>query len=409
VPLSLAVGFAMISSYLLSSTRVPVLSVWLLRGHESQVSHGTHLETRLARAFGGSVSWLTRLRWLLVPAYLGVAGAVLALGWWGLGREIFPKVDLGQFTLRLRAPTGTRIEQTEDMVKESLAVIKREAGPEHVAITQGYIGVVPPARLEELRLSFEPADIVNEVMSFGSPTPIEIVVSGAKMADHRAYAEKVRAELEQAKRQEETAAASVAAAAARLEVAQAGAGRAEEMVKYLQVKAPNPGVVTKRQVNTGDLLRPQSGPESRALFVVARKNKARAVLEVPESDASLIRKDAPVTLRIQGERRQRVAAVSRTSWALDLSLRRRQGAAHSGPGRVQRRQAHRGLPQAEARRQGRRVGRSLGGRRARLRPARQPDRRAGADDPDPPALNSPRCGGALQNHPPVIGRVWPVM
>ena len=46
-------------------------------------------------------------------------------------------------------------------------------------------------QVKNLRLSFEPADIVNEVMSFGSPTPIEVVVSGPKMADNRAYAAKI--------------------------------------------------------------------------------------------------------------------------------------------------------------------------------------------------------------------------
>ena len=46
-----------------------------------------------------------------------------------------------------------------------------------------------------MRLSFEPADIVNEVMSFGSPTPVEVVVSGPNLADNRAYAEKIREEL----------------------------------------------------------------------------------------------------------------------------------------------------------------------------------------------------------------------
>ena len=173
-----------------------------------------------------------------------------------LGTEIFPQVDAGQFQLRLRAPTGTRIEQTEEIAREALEVIKEEVGPENVDISLGYVGVVPssypinsvyqwtggpeeavlrvalkrgavrveelkrrlrdelpahlrewaaqkwlaegePAeraerRLEDLRLSFEPADIVNEVMSFGSPTPVEVVVSGPKLADNRAYAEKVR-------------------------------------------------------------------------------------------------------------------------------------------------------------------------------------------------------------------------
>jgi multidrug efflux pump subunit AcrB len=169
-----------------------------------------------------------------------------------LGTEIFPQVDAGQFQFRLRAPTGTRIEQTEAITREALEFIKQEVGPENVEITLGYLGVVPPSypinsvylwmggpeeavmrvalkhgvvrveelkrrlreklpdhlrawtarkwiaegepshraagRLKELRVSFEPADIINEVMSFGSPTPVEVVVSGPKMADNRAYA-----------------------------------------------------------------------------------------------------------------------------------------------------------------------------------------------------------------------------
>ena len=49
--------------------------------------------------------------------------------------------------------------------------------------------------MPDVRFSFEPADIVNEVMSFGSPTPVEVAVSGPNLADNRAYAEKVRDEL----------------------------------------------------------------------------------------------------------------------------------------------------------------------------------------------------------------------
>src|SRR5262249_48931745 len=50
-------------------------------------------------------------------------------------------------------------------------------------------------RVHGLRFSFEPADIVNEVMSFGTPTPVEVVVSGPKFSDNREYAAKVREEL----------------------------------------------------------------------------------------------------------------------------------------------------------------------------------------------------------------------
>ena len=74
VPLSLAVGFAMIASYLLSSTFVPVLSVWLLRHyhqpHDSAAGRFSfaRLRRRLRRACCG---WSMPLRWLLVvPAYL---------------------------------------------------------------------------------------------------------------------------------------------------------------------------------------------------------------------------------------------------------------------------------------------------------------------------------------------------
>src|SRR4029079_16737839 len=49
--------------------------------------------------------------------------------------------------------------------------------------------------MPDVRFSFEPSDIVNEVMSFGSPTPVEIAVNGPAFADDRQYAENVRQEL----------------------------------------------------------------------------------------------------------------------------------------------------------------------------------------------------------------------
>ena len=50
-------------------------------------------------------------------------------------------------------------------------------------------------RLPGVRFSFEPADIVSEVMSFGSPTPIEVAVNGPSLGENREYAEKLRGEL----------------------------------------------------------------------------------------------------------------------------------------------------------------------------------------------------------------------
>jgi multidrug efflux pump subunit AcrB len=261
LPLALAVGFAMIASYILSSTFVPVMSVWLLRGRREFPHRPTPSPTRgegeslkssppsplvgeWGRGSEGILLAILRaivfLRWLLVPAY--IAGAV-ALIWYAgrpLGTEIFPTVDAGQFQIRLRAPTGTRIERTEELASQALDTVAEAAGgKDKVAISIGWIGVVPssypinsiylftggpeeavlrialkpggiriadlqktlrktiPEKLNVtgLRLSFEPADIVNEVMSFGAPTPVEVAVVGTKLADDKAYADKLKVEL----------------------------------------------------------------------------------------------------------------------------------------------------------------------------------------------------------------------
>jgi multidrug efflux pump subunit AcrB len=245
VPLSLAVGFAMVSSYLLSSTFVPVLSTWLLR-HQARpqgaapVSFFGTVQLRYGRVLEGVVS----ARWAVAVGYVVLAGATIAgLGLGvgvgsGLGLEIFPKVDAGRFQLRMRAPTGTRIEETEKLALGVLDAIRGEVGADNVDISVGYVGLIPSSypinaifqwtggpeevvlrvalkrqsglaveplkerlrsvlqtKMPEVRFSFEPADIVSEVMSFGSPTPVEFTVNGPSLAENRAYAEKVRAEL----------------------------------------------------------------------------------------------------------------------------------------------------------------------------------------------------------------------
>ena len=231
VPLSLAVGFSMIASYLLSSTFVPVLATWIMKeGHRNE-------SRRLRNLYEAILSVTLRLRWPLVIVYLAAAiGGV----WFLLprmGTEIFPDANAPLMRVRLRAPTGTRIEETERGVMSALDIISRTIGPEHVEITSDFLGVVPssyPVNLihlftsgpheailqvamkpdtprgealrEKLRanlakelpgmqVSFEAADIVSQVMSFGSPTPIEVAIQGASLADDYAQAAKVREQL----------------------------------------------------------------------------------------------------------------------------------------------------------------------------------------------------------------------
>jgi len=242
LPLSLAVGFAMVTSYLLSSTLVPILSVWVLRGHEITATGHTAAQGRFGRFqqwYAGLGRRLVRARWATVAAYLVLAAVVIVFPGRRLGTEIFPKVDAGQIQLRLRAPTGTQIDGTEAVALQALDLIKQEVGPQNVGITLGFLGVHGPSypinfiylwnggpeegvlqvqlkpgtpvRIEPLKerlrkvfvekmprvsFSFEPSDIVSRVMSLGSPTPIEIAINGQNLTADRVFAEQVKAALQ---------------------------------------------------------------------------------------------------------------------------------------------------------------------------------------------------------------------
>lgn len=105
MPLALAVGFAMISSYLLSSTFVPVMAVWLLKeNHHEHKTDKLSLFERVEKAYEGLVHYIVKLKWIVVPSYIGLAGVCLTFFGSMLGQELFPKIDSGQFVLRFRPP-----------------------------------------------------------------------------------------------------------------------------------------------------------------------------------------------------------------------------------------------------------------------------------------------------------------
>ena len=155
-----------------------------------------------------------------------------------LGREIFPAGGVSQFQLRFRAPAGTKFESTERLATDVLDEINEAAGPNNVEITLGYVGVQPSSypintiflwtggshegvlqvslkseaniRLTEFeealrdrfsrrfptaQFSFEPGDIVNRIMNFGTSTPVEVAITGPDFAVSRTFAAKVRDEL----------------------------------------------------------------------------------------------------------------------------------------------------------------------------------------------------------------------
>jgi multidrug efflux pump subunit AcrB len=255
MPLTLGVGFAMISSYLLSSMFVPIMCVHLLKHHaHSEEKRG--LFDRALGVYRKIVGLLVTLRYLVVPAYVVVC--VLVLGGLGMqvGRELFPQVDSGQFVLRFRPPPGSNFELTREMAVKCLEVIEQEAKVENIEISMGFVGQVAPnfgidnmllfmrgpddgqlrvalaeksgikldkfreqlrralpdkvipwlsARLERGGLTkdraekqanlstfgFEPGDIVSKVMSFGSLAPIAVQIVGTDLDLVRKHAEKL--------------------------------------------------------------------------------------------------------------------------------------------------------------------------------------------------------------------------
>jgi multidrug efflux pump subunit AcrB len=242
LPLSLAVGFAMGASYLLSSTLVPVLGNWMLReSHVTGVAPRSAEDSpfaRFRRRFDALLGRIMKHPTWLLGAYALIAALVLVLVTPRLAQEIFPASASAQFRLRVDGPDGTRVAVTEDNVRRVLAMISEEAGAENLDLTLGYVGTqassypintvflwtsgpqqaivnvalkrgsgVDLRELEErlrrrlgqafpaLRFSFDPGDLVSQVLSFGAPSTIEVAVTGPKYADAKSYADLARIRL----------------------------------------------------------------------------------------------------------------------------------------------------------------------------------------------------------------------
>jgi multidrug efflux pump subunit AcrB len=232
VPLALAVGFAMASSYFLASSFVPIMETWLNRKRSERAEHtGSSWFDRVRSPYARLSSGIVQFRWPVTAVYLLLTGVVLLGAGSNLGSEIFPQTESGMLQMRLRAPTGTRVERTEVLAQNVLAAIREEVGPENVETSLAFVGVQPSSypvnliflwtggpheavmlvalrkeaglssaevqerlrrRLPEIapgtEVAFEAADLVSQVMSFGAPTPVEIAIAGANLGTNREYA-----------------------------------------------------------------------------------------------------------------------------------------------------------------------------------------------------------------------------
>ena len=253
VPLSLAVGLAMFSSYILSGTFVPVMSAWLLKGHDKHSDSKSNLSVtgNVNQKHVRTKDFITKLRsayqrilvrLIASPVVVITVFIVIALGSFliypTLGSEIFPTGNPAAFQLRIKAPAGTRFEKTEEIAKRVLSLIGLDVGVENVEVTIGYAGSQPPsyancnvymwtsgpqeavllvafkekakvqvkALQERLRrqfaenfpdvnFSFEAGDIVNTIMNLGAPTPVEVDINGPDFSDDTNYTRKLLMEM----------------------------------------------------------------------------------------------------------------------------------------------------------------------------------------------------------------------
>jgi len=237
-PLALAIGCTMITSFLLSQTFVPVMANWIMKNNE--IDHHNNKPSVFDRfkTFFLNVGErmyparrITAILYLLVTIVLSVV--LLS----SIGTDVLPRVNSSQFQMRLRAPNGTRIERTEERVKAALAEIASIVGKDHVSATSVYVGQHPATfstsaiytftagpheavfqvalkdfegeidkfkdqvraalkkKIPDVKVTFEPIELTEKVLSQGSPTPIEIRVMGRNKKLNEEYAKKVIAKL----------------------------------------------------------------------------------------------------------------------------------------------------------------------------------------------------------------------
>ena len=224
LPLSLAVGFAMIASFLLSQTFVPVVSNWLLKNHVPAKTLQPGLFERLKSRY---VQNSKRVKGSFLFSFLFLALSIaLAVVCFSLsGTALFPKADTGLTQVRLRLPVGTRLERTEDATRKLLFIVNNTAGKENVLITSAFIGTQPSSfpvnyihlwtggphesvtkiklrpgaipmddfkekmraavkqEMPNAKISFEPGDLAEQVVNLGTTNPVEIAVLNRSLDD----------------------------------------------------------------------------------------------------------------------------------------------------------------------------------------------------------------------------------
>ena len=251
VPLAEAVMSAMVWSFILSRTLVPTMAKYMLRRHDA---HGVDqrprsrnplvwlqrgFEARFERgrlAYREMLTMALRHRVVFVSCFMLFVVGTFALAPY-LGRDFFPQVDGGRILMHVRTHVGTRVEENAREFAEMEKVIRQIIPPEELETlvdnigfpisgtnmtynntgtigsadgeiqiglshehrpTEEYVRILReelPARFPGATFSFLPADIISQILNFGSPAPIEVQIRGPNLDANFAYAQKVLREL----------------------------------------------------------------------------------------------------------------------------------------------------------------------------------------------------------------------
>jgi multidrug efflux pump subunit AcrB len=247
VPMAEAVVFAMIWSFILSRTLVPTMAMYLLQPHvhhaEGEQPRSRNPLVRFQRGFeaafekfrGGYrdlLSLTMQRRPVFVIGFLSFIGVSFLLVPY-LGQNFFPSVDAGQILMHVRTQVGTRVEETANQFADVQKAIRRIIPPDEIEtladnigmpisginLTYNNTGVIGPQdgdiqiKLKEdhrpteiyvkllreklprlfpgVTFAFLPADIVNQILNFGAPAPIDLQIRGADLNANFAYANKL--------------------------------------------------------------------------------------------------------------------------------------------------------------------------------------------------------------------------
>jgi len=281
LPLAMAIAFSMITSYFLAQTFVPIMANWLMKSHhhkserdgheltdeeeyaalglsaadeqdtwdqkkkllDKQLNSGNGKLTRFEKFRNRFLRFLDRLFPFQKPVvilYTVITCGLLVFLFMKIGRDVLPRVEGGQFQVRLRAPDGTRMERTEEKTISALHILEELVGKENISVTSAFVGQHPgqfstspiylfmsgpqeavlqialketykekldvlkerfrqkmKAAMPDVRLSFEPIELTDKVLSQGSPTPIEVRITGKDKKVNEQYADKVIEKLQQ--------------------------------------------------------------------------------------------------------------------------------------------------------------------------------------------------------------------